>query len=154
MVNAIIAQIQADNIEFLRIHASGDFYSMEYASAWHRIATECQTTVFWSYTKNKQAEQAFNDLQNVNIVKSCVPGVGFNFGHCDYIMDAYNQLKSAGKSVYICRCGVDPNQHCNNCKGCSRNEYVLFIEHSTNYKAANDPHFSALADVIERQARQ
>ena len=58
-----------------------------------------------------------------------------------------------GKSVYICRCGVDKNQHCTNCKGCSKNDYVLFIEHSTDYKAENDPCFNELKEIIERQPK-
>lgn len=153
ITRAIIAQIKADRIRIFRIHASGDFFSAAYIDAWREIATACPDTVFWSYTKNADAETAFNDISNVNIVKSCIPGIGFNFGHCDYIIDTYNKLKSAGKSVYICRCGVDPDQHCINCKGCSKNEYVLFIEHSTNYKAAADPLYPTLRAIVENQAR-
>ena len=106
---------------------------------------------FWSYTKNEIAEKAFDDLKNVNIVKSIVPGFGFNFGHCDYILMVYKALKAMGKDVYICRCGIDKNQHCVNCKGCSENTFVLFIEHSTSYKAESDPAYSELKSIIESQ---
>ena len=151
VTNAIIAQIKADRITLCRIHASGDFVNDLYIEAWKRIVKECPETVFWTYTKNIKAEAAFDKLDNINVVKSIIPGYGFNFGHCDYIIKVYNALKAAGKSVYICRCGIDKNQHCTNCKGCSKNEVVLFIEHSTNYKAVEDPYFEELKQIIEAQ---
>lgn len=151
MTRAIIAQINADRITICRIHASGDFDSTEYIDAWRRIVKECPETIFWTYTKNIQAENAFDDLSNINVVRSIIPGIGFNFGHCDYIIKAYNALKAIGKKVYICRCGIDKKQHCTNCRGCSNNEIVLFIEHSTEYKAEKDPMFSSLKAIIESQ---
>ena len=151
MVRAIIAQISADRISICRIHASGDFDSSAYIDAWRRIVKECPDTIFWTYTKNIQAENAFNDLSNINVVRSVIPGIGFNFGHCDYIIKAYHALKAIGKKVYICRCGIDKKQHCTNCHGCYENEVVLFIEHSTEYKAEKDPMFETLKAIIESQ---
>lgn len=151
---AIMAQIEADNIKLCRIHAAGDFFSIEYIEMWERICKACENCLFWTYTKNAAAQSAFDDIPNANIVKSCVPGFGFNFGHCDYILKVYKALKAMGKSVYICRCGIDKNQHCVNCHGCANNEYVLFIEHSTSYKAEEDPAFPELKAIIESQAKQ
>lgn len=150
---AIIAQIKADKIQLVRIHAAGDFCSLDYIHAWRDIVTECPETVFWTYTKFTAAVNAFSDLENINIVKSVIQGLGFNFGKCSYILKAYRALVDAGKSVYICRCGIDKDQHCTNCKGCSRNEYVLFIEHSTGYVAENDPAFPELKAIIEAQPK-
>jgi hypothetical protein len=152
MVNAILAQIKADRIRICRIHAAGDFCSMEYINAWRTIVKNTPDTIYWTYTKNPAAENAFDDLDNINIVHSCIPGIGFNFGHCDYIIRVYNILKSMGKKVYICRCGVDKQQHCTNCHGCFDNEIVLFIEHSTEYKAEKDPLFPVVKELIENQA--
>ena len=151
---AIIAQIIADNIQLLRVHASGDFFSADYIELWREVVTACPACVFWTYTKNPAAETAFDDLENINIVKSIIPGLGFNYGKCGYILKAYKALKAAGVAVYICRCGIDKNQHCFGCKGCSRNKYVLFIEHSTNYEAEDDPLFPELKAIIEAQAAQ
>lgn len=148
---AIIAQIIADDIKLLRIHASGDFFSMEYIDMWREIAKASPACLFWTYTKNREAENAFDDLQNINIVRSVIHGHGFNFGHCDYILRVYKALKAMGKSVHICRCGIDKNQHCTNCRGCAENEYVLFVEHSTSYKAENDPAYEELKRVIDAQ---
>lgn len=154
MVRACIAQIKADKIKLCRIHASGDFYGDVYVAAWKQIIAACPDCTFWTYTKNRAAESAFDGLDNVNIVKSVIPGKGVNYGHCDYILACYEFLKAAGKQVYICRCGIDKNQHCVNCKGCSKNEYVLFIEHSTEYKAEKDPLFPVLKAIIESQPKQ
>lgn len=152
--HAILAQIEADAIEYIRLHASGDFDSIEYAEMIKELVKACETTTFWTYTKNRKVEDMFNDVKNMNIVKSVINGKGYNFGHCDYIMDTFNYLKQQGKSVYICRCGIDKNQHCTNCKGCSKNEYVLFIEHSTEYKAEQDKSFPVLKELIESQPKQ
>ena len=152
--NAIIAQIKANGIMLCRIHASGDFFNTEYVNIWREIVKACKECVFWTYTKNEKAEKAFDDLQNINIVKSLIPGYGFNFGHCVYILACYKALKAIGKSVYICRCGIDKNQHCTSCRGCSKNDYVLFIEHSTDYKAEFDPAYNELKQLIESQKEQ
>ena len=133
----------------IRIHAVGDFFSAEYVQAWREIIKAFPELIFWTYTKT-QFESAFDDLDNANIVKSIVNGK-LNFGHCDHIMRTYEELKTAGESVHICKCGVDDNQHCAGCHKCSISKYVLFIEHSTDYKAKDDPLFSALADIINNQ---
>lgn len=151
---AIAAQIVAENIALLRIHAAGDFFSRDYVEMWHDVAKNAPSTCFWTYTKNREFENAFDDLPNANIVKSIIPGKGFNFGHCDYILRVYKALKEAGNSVYICRCGMDKNQHCVNCKGCATHDFVLFIEHSTAYKAENDPLFPELCAIIDGQTSQ
>lgn len=134
----------------IRIHAPGDFFSDEYADMWKRIARDFPGTVFWTYTKREKYEGLFDDLDNANIVKSLVNGQ-FNFGHCGHVLDLYKDLKSRGESVHICRCGVDDNQHCAGCHECSISKYVLFIEHSTDYKAKEDPLFPALSELIENQ---
>ena len=149
-----MAQIEADGIKLCRIHASGDFFSVEYIDMWKRICKAFPNTAFWTYTKNPIAESAFDGIDNINVVKSIIKGFGFNFGHCGYIMQVYKALQEKGIPVYICRCGIDKNQHCTNCKGCSKNEFVLFVEHSTEYKAESDPLFPVLRDLIESQAKQ
>ena len=150
---AIIAQIHAEKIQFVRIHAAGDFFNAAYIATWVEIVKACPGCTFWTYTKNPDAENAFNGLDNANIVKSCIAGIGINYGHCGYVMDAYNALTGAGESVCICRCGVDDMQHCNNCKGCSSHKYVLFIEHSTAYKAQLDPIYPAICEIVNSQAQ-
>ena len=158
---AIKAQIEAFSIELIRIHAAGDFFSKEYAQMWRRIAEAFPGVTFWTYTKVKQFETLFDGLSNANIVKSVIDilGIdGFNYGHCDYIMMCYKVLKAAGFKVHICFCGIEEyaridTEHCTNCKSCSECDYVLFIEHSTEYKAEEDPLFPELVKMILSQER-
>ena len=135
----------------IRIHALGDFFSGEYLVMWHDIARDFPQHIFWTYTKVAAFENAFNDLENANIVKSIVKGFGFNFGHCDYVIDMYKALRKLNVKVHICRCGIDDSQHCAGCHKCSECEYVLFIEHSTDYVAKKDPRYSELVELIENQ---
>lgn len=158
VIAAINAQIKADRVELLRIHASGDFditnIKCSEIDIWRNVAINNPGVKIWSYTKVKSAENAFDDIANINIVKSVISGCGFNFGHCDYILNTFKKLKANNESVYICRCGIDKNQHCVNCTGCSKNKYVLFVEHSTGYKAEKDACFEELKSVIENQPAQ
>ena len=153
--NAISAQLEIIGSGEVRIHASGDFNtknSETYAKTWKMIAMENATFLFWTYTKMKQYETLFDGINNANIVKSVINGIGYNFGHCDYIINTYKKLIAMGANVYICRCGIDKNQHCENCKHCVTSQFVLFIEHSTDYKAEKDPLYNELKMLIESQA--
>lgn len=135
----------------IRIHAVGDFFSIDYLNMWRNIAADFSNLIFWTYTKVQAFENAFDDLGNANIVPSIVPGFGFNFGHCDYVIRMYKALIKAGKKVHICRCGIDNNQHCAGCHKCSECDYVLFVEHSTNYKATEDACYNELVSLVETQ---
>lgn len=150
----IMAQLDYIGRGEVRIHAAGDFNtenSDEYAAMWYDIAKKYTSFRMWTYTKVKRFETLFDDIKNANIVKSIIPGIGVNFGHCDYIINAYYALREAGKSVYICRCGIDKEQHCEHCGVCASYDYVLFIEHSTEYKAEKDPLFNKLVNIINNQ---
>lgn len=152
--NAISAQLEIIGSGEIRIHASGDFNvnnPEEYANTWHRVVVENPSFLFWTYTKIAKYETLFDDTANGNIVKSIIDGIGYNFGHCDYIINAYNKLKAMDAKVWICRCGIDKNQHCENCKHCATAQFVLFIEHSTAYKAEQDARFEELKALIEAQ---
>lgn len=151
---AISAQLEIIGRGEIRIHAAGDFKTLNpdaYANMWYRIAKKFTTFRFWTYTKIKKYETLFDDLKNANIVKSIIPHVGVNFGHCDYIINAYYTLKALNQEVYICRCGFDKEQHCENCGVCTAYKYVLFVEHSTDYKAEKDPLFKKLYEIVMNQ---
>ena len=166
---AITAQIQWGDsrkpYDLIRVHVAGDFFSEEYIQMWHRIASTCTETRFWSYTKNPVAETAYDDLANFNIVRSIVPNFGVNYGDAAYVVAMYEALVSAGVEVYICRCAmdepdvkegkktvVDNHQHCKGCKGCSVNKYVLFLQHGVaGYNKHKDPMYPVLCALIENQ---
>lgn len=152
--NAISAQLETIGSGEIRIHASRDFNSInsgDYADMWIRIASENPAFKFWTYTKIQKYETLLDNLDNGNIVKSIIPHIGVNFGKCGYIIETYYKLKAMEKSVYVCRCGIDENQHCERCNVCSTYEYVLFIEHSTDYIAEEDPAFPILCEIIKNQ---
>lgn len=153
---AITAQLETlDDCTEVRIHASGDFNvsnKLGYATMWHNIAEQFPGKLFWTYTKVARFESLFDDLTNANIVRSVLPEkLGFNFGTCEYIINAYYTLKSLDIPVYICKCGFDENQHCAGCKVCSKFKYVLFLEHSTKYNPFADPLFKKLQAIVNNQ---
>lgn len=149
------------SIKYIRIHAAGDFFSGAYVAMWQRIAARHSDITFWTYTKawNRGFDAeliALNALPNVNIVDSLVNG-RVNFGHAGYIVRLYNELKQRGETVHVCRCGIDKQQHCNNCHACATCKYVLFLEHGTDYKpGVNDPDdmaaFEAIANSDENKS--
>lgn len=147
---AIRAQLDTLPGVDIRIHAAGDFFNKAYAEMWRGIVRDYPTNKFWTYTKTEY-ENTFAGLENGNIVKSLLPGIGFNFGHIEYVLRAYVELVARGETPYICRCTFDKNQHCENCKGCIDNLYVLFVEHSTEYKAEKDPLFPAACAIVDMQ---
>lgn len=151
---AIMAQLEIIGRGEIRIHAAGDFNTADpegYSRMWHEIASKFNSFRFWTYTKVKQYETLFDDLKNANIVKSIIPNVGINYGTCEYIINAYYTLRSLGIPVYICKCGIDKNQHCERCGVCATYKYVLFVEHSTGYKAEEDPLYSKLCEIVNNQ---
>lgn len=159
LYRAISAQLETlrGKVTEIRIHASGDFHtanSREYAALWRRIVSENPDFLFWTYTKMEEFESLFDGLENGNIVKSVIDGIGINYGHVGYVIDTYWKLRKAGAAVYICRCGIDKNQHCHNCHHCATTEFVLFIEHSTKYVAEKDSRYSELLELIAMQDRE
>lgn len=153
---AIQAQIIADKITMIRIHAAGDFNtsnSAEYAAMWVDIVKTNPAVKFWTYTKMEQYETIFDTLPNANIVPSVLPfNLGFNFGTCAQLLKMYETMKKHGITPHICECGVNDSHHCENCAGCSINKYVLFILHSVaDYDAKKDSLLPQIAAIIEAQ---
>lgn len=155
---AIKAQLEADHVDQVRIHAAGDFFSPEYVEMWKRIALAFPNVTFWTYTKYAPALEAFADLENLSIVPSNTPA-GLNFGTCKDLLKTYKRLVKAGARVHICGCGTPYEKHCADCKtGCKAVgrdcDFVLFILHSTpDYKAGEkDPEeFAKVCEIIAKQ---
>ena len=120
---------------------------------WYDILKQFPNVKAWTYTKVKENDEIrmLNSLPNMNIVKSIIQGCGFNYGHVAYIANMFYRLKRLGKSVYICRCGIDDSQHCSDCDGCREHEYVLFLEHSTDYNARADYGYNKIVELINNQ---
>lgn len=58
--------------QFFRIHASGDFFSVEYAQAWHNLAKHFPNIKFLAFTKQWEVIRKvdFSDLDNFALVLS------------------------------------------------------------------------------------
>lgn len=152
--SAIAAQLEIIGPAEIRIHAAGDFHTSnerEYMAMWKSLVQEFPASKFWTYTKVEAAESLFDGISNAHIVPSIIPDHGVNYGHCGYIIETYTALKAAGKSVYICRCGIDKNQHCANCGHCLSSHYVLFLEHSTEYRPQKDQRYSEFVALVNAQ---
>lgn len=150
---AITAQINWGNkgkpLAYVRVHITGDFFNMDYVEMWKRIKANCPDTNMWAYTKNKEAEDAFDNVTGFNVIKSLVPGFGVNYGHCDYVMEMYHSLKERGINTHICRCAISNEQHCDTCRACQELKYVLFLEHGSSYKPNEDPLWDKFVALVE-----
>lgn len=146
---AIIAQIHADGIKLVRIHAAGDFDSIADVNAWRDIVAACPDVLFWTYTKREfDAVRELNELNNINIVPSIICG-RVNYGPCADLIE----LKAADPAAYICPCGFDESVHCSDCKACATKKHVIFLLHSApDYNAERDPLYNELKAVFENQA--
>ena len=156
MKRAICAQLVADGVEMVRIHASGDFNtknSEDYAAMWFDIARVFKNVKFWTYTKMPQYESLFDGLDNANIVPSVLPyKIGLNYGTCADVLKMYTLMKKHGLTPHICECGTNDTHHCQDCAGCSANKYVLFIMHSSKtYDAKTDPLLKDVAAIVNAQ---
>lgn len=159
---ALMAQLETlKSVDEIRIFASGDFYisddmkvNAEYVAMWKRIIKSFPQKFFWTYTKVREFENAFDELENANIVKSVINGIGFNYGEVEYILNAYYKLKKANKDVYICKCGFDENQHCHNCHSCSKHDFVLFIIHSNGYEPTTSARYAELYNIVMNQENE
>ena len=148
---AIRAQLDTLPGVDIRIHAAGEFFNKKYAEMWRGIVRDYPNNNFWTYTKSEY-EGTFDGLENGNIVKSIIDGVGFNYGDIAYLFRAYVELVARGEKPYICRCTFDKNQHCESCRGCINNKYVLFVKHSTpDYNAEKDPLFPDACRIVDLQ---
>lgn len=64
MINAIQSKLKKDKTVFIRIHDSGDFYSLDYTLTWFRIMKHFkgQNVKFYAYTKQVET---FKDLKEL-----------------------------------------------------------------------------------------
>jgi hypothetical protein len=140
----IIEQLESrPDIEIIRIHSSGDFFSQRYVDTWREIAKHFPDKFFYFYTK---VEHLFNfhdfiALDNVNRVKSILPDGQINYGDPEWVYrmeDKYPMIETChyhdprfmhfdaekGKRVFDeIHCGAG------HCTKCLFNEYMLFFKH-------------------------
>ena len=122
----------------VRVHASGDFFSIDYINAWYVIASQFPNIKFWTYTKTRGVMGAqwdialdrLESLPNFNIVDS-MPCGKRNFGDMEYITELADEIETkTGEKAFICPCGRDDSIKCGaGCNACATCKYVLFKQH-------------------------
>jgi hypothetical protein len=122
-VSLMVALIVKAKFKVIRIHESGDFYSIEYVEKWANIAKQLPNVKFYAYTKRNFVNFTAN---NVNIVNSFLPDGNINYGDTDYV-----KVMSKLHNIPVCpvtlnvknaKCGLT----CTLCQSVSR---MLFVIH-------------------------
>ena len=144
----VINQLSKGKIKSLRIHASGDFYTIDYLNAWLEIIKQFPEIDFFDYTKAFQGSDIVKP-SNLNIIDSFVEVDGVKYlNYAEY--EVIQKIRTATKSI-ICpvtkgvylkklhRKNKDSVQYqkglklskmtCSECKFCITKTNVLFIQH-------------------------
>ncbi len=145
----VINQLSKGKIKSLRIHASGDFYTMDYLNAWLEIIKQYPEISFFAYTKAFQGAE-LQKPSNLNIIDSFVEIDGIKYlNYAEF--EVIQKIRTATKSI-ICpvtkgqylkklhRKNKDSAQYqkglklskitCSECKFCITKTQVLFVQHN------------------------
>ncbi len=69
--HSMVTEIHKRKIKIIRLHDCGDFYSQEYLKRWALIASFCDNTFFYAYTKSLHLNfENFLSLPNTKIIQS------------------------------------------------------------------------------------
>lgn len=69
--HSMVTEIHKRKIKIIRLHDTGDFYSQEYLKRWALIASFCDDTFFYAYTKSFHLNfDNFLSLPNTKIIQS------------------------------------------------------------------------------------
>lgn len=69
-VYLMMKEIKDRKIEIVRVHDSGDFYSLEYLQKWVAIANGSHAVLFYFYTKNVEMIKSMSLPKNVHAIFS------------------------------------------------------------------------------------
>jgi len=133
-VKVISAQISylkvKDDIEFIRIHSSGDFYSQEYWDNWNEIATQHPDIGFLAYTRNYEidcSKRVDNFKMYYSIDKSTTKlnsTIKLTAHIVDDVPVKKHMMKMPETNSFMC------DSKCKQCKFCySSNLNVTFVRH-------------------------
>lgn len=113
-------------VRAVRIHESGDFYSLEYAQKWAEIARALPGIQFYGYTK--VPENLPTDIpDNLNIVHSILPDGETNYGEPGQAL-----YLAAKYDAPVCPATKYLHTHVvcgETCTKCFKYKYVIFYKH-------------------------
>lgn len=122
-------------LPIVRIHASGDIFSLEYLALLLELIDLNKDVYFYTYTKqlDEGVIDTLNKKENLNIVKSIIHMDNkncINYGSMDYITRLSNKLTDKNQDNFICGYGIDDSQRCMvNCNACLHCPHILFKQH-------------------------
>ena len=132
-----IVELKKYGKKYVRVHASGEFYSQEYVDKWTTIAEECPELIFFAYTKRMKDFDFTKMLALPNFVlhNSMVDLDGTvvpNYGDGDFILSAVQSL--AKELPCVCPLATDRTGMCGeSCTWCMEKENqgkpILFPMH-------------------------
>lgn len=129
-VNKMIDEIQFMNVQFFRLHESGDFYSQEYLNKWFEIARKVSHITFFAWTKSWNLDWS-NKPDNLIIYWSIWPDSEDipKEGKFAYITDSSNKdfnynIPDGFNCPY-------PEKTCNQCMHCfiKQPDIMIFRKH-------------------------
>ena len=129
----MIAEIKNNKFKYIRIHESGDYYSIKYFVKWINIAKACPNVTFLSFTKSfnildlNGLPNNFTIFQSYGSKTDSEIDVNLNTAR---VIDNINQLNS---NEFLCpyhdkaftKCG----EYCNYCWTLGVNKKVAFLKH-------------------------
>lgn len=133
---SMVAEIKRRMPLALRVHSSGDFYSVEYFRAWLRIAKQCPETKVFAYTRTWRIDRFAAVLPEAEKVANFVlwystdpaTGVPEKAKRVAYILDSesYGAMPEPN-----CLKQLDKRQNCLTCRRCwdRRKRKVCFLKH-------------------------
>lgn len=114
----------------IRIHESGDFYSLEYFNKWIEIIKNIPEKKFYCYTKTNWHKDLDKMPNNFNIISSFLPGRKTNVFVNKEEFTSYN---INNKKVYLCPATIKEkkkNIKCGeNCSYCISHNNIAFLKH-------------------------
>lgn len=119
----VINQIRDFEIQYIRIHTIGDFYSEEYYNKWVEIAKKCPGTRILVFTRNTILDFSNHpdnlviyfskDESTKEINKTCDHfGLAFDPPQIRRYYDHMEKLEEGNLKIFIC------SNRCANCKAC------------------------------------
>tara|TARA_R100001230_G_C5644849_1_gene150558 strand:+ start:253 stop:972 length:720 start_codon:yes stop_codon:yes gene_type:complete len=114
------------NINNIRIHSSGDFFSKEYFVMWCNIAKRFKNLNIFTYSKAPQIE-GLKVPKNLNIIDSFI--TIDNTKYLNYApIEQIKKMRAKTKGI-ICPVTIGKKIDCSACKYCITKNKVLFVAH-------------------------
>ncbi len=124
LLSLLLTQLTYSDLQVVRVHESGDFFSSDYVQFWVDIALLFPDKIFYTYTKS--IENFDNVPRNFNVLNSWIDTERTipNYGTLDECKEWMSQ------GFYVCPASEVKSVKCNlNCFYCHTQKKVCFVKH-------------------------